>query len=105
MQAMRVFVALLFTALFTASALAVPPGMTVEFTKSPLGKVVFDGKLHADKGQTCDKCHTAIFQMKQGTAQIKMADHMAGKDHCFACHNGTVSFKSDGNCARCHSNK
>jgi c(7)-type cytochrome triheme protein len=43
--------------------------------------------------------------LKKGTAQIKMADHMAGKDNCFACHNGTVSFKADGNCARCHSNR
>lgn len=104
-KAMRALAALFVAAFLTGSAQAVPPGMTVEFTKSPMGKVVFDGKLHADKGQTCDKCHTAIFQMKKGTAQIKMADHMAGKDNCFACHNGTVSFKSDGNCARCHSNK
>lgn len=105
MQAMRILMALIITALFIGSASAVPPGMTVEFTKSPMGKVVFDGKLHADKGQTCDKCHTAIFQMKKGTAQIKMADHTAGKDNCFACHNGTVSFKPQDNCARCHSNK
>lgn len=104
-KAMRTLAAMLVTAFLIGSAHAVPPGMTVEFTKSPMGKVVFDGKLHADKGQTCDKCHTAIFQMKKGTAQIKMADHMAGKDNCFACHNGSVSFKPDGNCARCHSNK
>jgi len=105
MQAIRIIIALCIAMLFAGHALAVPPGMTVEFTKSPLGKVVFDGKLHADKGQTCDKCHTAVFQMKKGTAQIKMADHMEGKNHCFACHNGKVSFKSEGNCARCHSNK
>lgn len=105
MQAMRILMVLLVSTIFTGSAFAVPPGMTVEFTQSPMGKVVFDGKLHADKGQTCDKCHTAIFQMKKGTAQIKMADHVAGKDNCFACHNGTVSFKPQDNCTRCHSNK
>jgi c(7)-type cytochrome triheme protein len=105
MQAIRSIIALFAVMLFSGPALAVPPGMTVEYTMSPLGKVVFDGKLHADKGLTCDKCHTAVFQMKKGTAQIKMADHMAGKDYCFACHNGTVSFKSEGNCARCHGSR
>jgi c(7)-type cytochrome triheme protein len=103
MKTIRVIIALV--ALYAGHALAVPPGMTVEFTKSPLGKVVFDGKLHADKGQTCDKCHTNLFQMKKGTAQIKMADHTEGKSNCFACHNGTVSFKAQDNCARCHGNK
>lgn len=105
MHTIRVTLLMLLALVFAGGAWAVPPGMTVEFTKSPMGKVVFDGKLHADKGQTCDKCHTAVFQMKKGTAEIKMADHMEGKNHCFACHNGTVSFKSQDNCARCHSNK
>jgi len=27
-----------------------PPGVMPKSTKSPLGKVVFDGKLHANKG-------------------------------------------------------
>ncbi len=101
MKAIRAVVMMLFAALFAGSALAVPPGMTVEFTKSPMGKVTFEGKKHADKGLTCDKCHTAVFQMKKGTAEIKMADHSGGK-YCFTCHNGEASFKSEGNCNRCH---
>lgn len=105
MHLIRIALMTFLAALFAASVHAVPPGMTVEFTKSPMGKVVFDGKLHADKGLTCDKCHTAVFQMKKGTAQIKMADHTEGKNHCFACHNGSVSFQPQDNCARCHSNK
>ena len=49
---------------FVGSAIAVPPGKTVEFKGGPMGKVVFDGKIHMDKGLKCNDCHTKIFQMK-----------------------------------------
>ena len=34
------------------NVMAVPPGKTVEFA-SPMGKVNFDGKAHADKSLKC----------------------------------------------------
>jgi c(7)-type cytochrome triheme protein len=87
---------------FAVSAFAVPPGKTVEFEGKTNGKVVFDGKIHADKGMKCNDCHTKIFQMKKGTAKITKDDH--AKKYCGECHNGTKSFSmaDDGNCAKCH---
>ena len=87
---------------FAATAFAVPPGKVVEFD-NPGGKVVFDGKAHADKGLKCNDCHTKIFQMKKGAAKITMADMNTGK-FCGDCHNGTKAFKTSdaANCAKCH---
>lgn len=84
------------------SAMAVPPGKTVEFAgeKSP-GKVVFDGKIHADKGLKCKDCHSGLFKMKKGADKITFADHKAGK-YCFTCHNDTKAFAPTNNCTKCH---
>jgi c(7)-type cytochrome triheme protein len=84
------------------NASAVPSGKTVEFAgdKSP-GKVIFDGKVHADKGFKCKDCHTDIFKMKKGSVTITKADHEAGK-LCFSCHNGTKAFAAKENCTKCH---
>jgi len=50
----------------------------------------------------CDACHTRLFQMKAGTAEISMADLNAGRA-CGTCHNGERAFPVDfTNCARCH---
>lgn len=103
---MRLVIALVTIAIavvFIGSAMAVPPGKTVEYAGGGAGKVVFDGKIHADKGLKCNDCHTKIFQMKKGTAKMKMADINAGK-FCGECHNGTKAFKSSdaANCAKCH---
>ena len=106
---MKVF-SILLSAFITVSFIvsqvsAVPPGKTLEFSgaKGSPGKVVFDGKIHFDKGLKCNDCHTKIFQMKKGTAKITMADINSGKS-CGECHNGTKSFKAsdEANCARCH---
>jgi len=88
---------------FVGSALAVPPGKTVGYAGGSAGKVVFDGKIHADKGLKCNDCHTKIFQMKKGSAKITMAEMNAAK-FCGECHNGTKAFKSSdaANCAKCH---
>jgi c(7)-type cytochrome triheme protein len=88
---------------FVSSALAVPPGKSIEFQGGELGKVVLDGKIHFDKGLKCTDCHTQIFQMKKGTVKITMADINAGK-FCGVCHNGDRSFKASDpkNCAKCH---
>ncbi len=93
---------LIMTLGYISAVSAVPPGMEVEFSKSPMGKVTFSGKLHAEKGLMCNDCHTAIFEQKKGAAQITMADHEAGQKYCFTCHNGTKSFETKDNCARCH---
>jgi len=87
---------------FVGSALAVPPGKTVDFAGGSAGKVVFDGKIHADKGLKCNDCHTKIFPMKKG-GKYTMADMNAGKN-CGECHNGTKAFKSSdaATCAKCH---
>lgn len=93
----------LIAVMFVGSAFAVPPGKTVEFAGGKDGKVVFDGKMHADKGNKCNDCHTKIFQMKKGSAKITMADMDAGK-FCGTCHDGKKAFssKDKANCAKCH---
>ncbi len=86
------------------SAFAVPAGKTVEFAGGSAGKVVFDGKVHADKGAQCADCHqSGLFKMKKGGDSITMADINAGK-FCGACHNGTKAFKAGdaANCGKCH---
>jgi len=87
---------------YVSAVTAVPPGMMLNFSKSPMGNVVFSGTLHAEKGLVCNNCHTEIFQQKKGTAQIKMTDHGEGTRYCFTCHNGTKAFETKGNCRKCH---
>jgi len=85
------------------SAFAVPAGKTVEFDGKGAGKVVFDGKVHADKGLKCAECHPAVFKMKKGGDTITMKDMNDGKN-CGVCHNGTKAFSSKdaASCAKCH---
>jgi len=93
---------LLIVLVFVGNSLAVGPGKTVDFAGGSAGKVIFDGKTHADKGAKCTDCHTKIFQMKRA-ATITMADMNAGKN-CGVCHNGEKAFKSSdpANCEKCH---
>jgi len=101
---MRTFLFLALTLLVSASlALAVPPGRTLEFSKSPMGKVTFDGKLHKEAGNSCKDCHNSnVFpKMKQGTVTITMNEIYAGK-LCGTCHNGKRAFDAKSNCTRCH---
>jgi c(7)-type cytochrome triheme protein len=87
---------------FVSSVMAVPAGKTVEFAGATAGKVVFDGKTHADKGLKCNDCHPKIFQMKKGTTKIT-APHKAG-EFCASCHDGkkAPSAMDEANCAKCH---
>lgn len=91
--------------LANGSALAVAPGKVIELAGGDQGKVVFDGKLHADKGAKCGDCHSApkLFVMKKGGDKITMADINAGK-FCGACHDGNKAFKAadEANCGKCH---
>ncbi len=94
---LTVFVALAFV----GTAFAVPAGKTVEFKDGAMGKVMFDGKVHADKGLKCNDCHTKLFPMKK--TELKMATMNEGKE-CGACHNGEKAFsvKDAKDCAKCH---
>jgi len=94
---------LIIAAAFIGSALAVPAGKTVEFEGGGAGKVVFDGKKHADAGLKCNDCHTAIFPMKKGTVKITMKEINEGK-YCGTCHNGEKAFKAMA-CKKCHAKK
>lgn len=109
MRIITIILAIAVSVVFIGSAMAVAPGKTLEFPGGDKGKVVFDGKIHADKGNKCADCHPKIFPMKgpgkEGTAKITMADINAGK-FCGVCHNGEKdkAFKSSdaANCAKCH---
>lgn len=89
--------------LSSGASLAVSESKTIEFNKSPMGVVYFDGTLHKEAGNKCKDCHnTEMFpKMKQGTVEITMNDIYAGK-LCGVCHNGKRAFDAQGNCARCH---
>jgi c(7)-type cytochrome triheme protein len=98
---LAVFMALMLS---IGNAMAVPPGKTVEFA-SPMGKVTFDGKVHAGKGFKCDDCHKTpkLFAMKKGEDKITMAAMNEGK-FCGTCHDGTKAFsvKAPADCTKCH---
>lgn len=89
--------------LSSSVALAVPAQKTLEFNKSPMGLVKFDGSIHKDAGAVCKDCHNKEMfpKMKQGTVTITMNEIYAGK-LCGVCHNGKRAFEAQGNCARCH---
>jgi c(7)-type cytochrome triheme protein len=90
-------------ALLSHDALAVPSGKTVEFPDGSMGKVVFSGTIHAEKGLKCTDCHTKIFPMKKTTEALKMSDLNAGK-YCGVCHNGEKAFATSkpADCSKCH---
>ena len=103
MKLAAVFGVVLAAVLWMGAATAVPPGKSLEYAGGGLGKVTFDGKVHADKDLKCPACHTKVFQMKQGATKITMADINAGKA-CGTCHNGDKAPKASdpANCAKCH---
>lgn len=102
MRSLQFFLILFITLAFAGSGFAVPPGKTVEFAGGPAGKVIFDGKIHGDKGLKCTDCHPKIFPMKKDT-KFTMAEINEGK-YCGVCHNGQRAFKSSeqANCEKCH---
>ena len=76
---------------FAGSGFAVSSGKTVEYAGGAVGKVIFDGKTHGDKGLKCTDCHPKIFQMKKET-KITMVEMNEGKN-CGVCHNGQKATK------------
>ncbi len=103
-SAFILFFAALWAIVFATQALAVPPGEELIFEEGPK-PVIFSGQIHADHGLKCADCHTGIFKKEKGNAKIAFADHAAGKQYCFTCHNGTKAFAAKGNCSKCHGNK
>jgi len=103
MKANTIFMLLAAVLLLADTALAVPSGRILEFSDNPMGKVVFDGKIHKDAGLVCKDCHKeGMFpKMKQGTVKITMEEIYAGR-LCGVCHNGKRAFGTEGNCSRCH---
>lgn len=100
MQMVTISLALVASALFVASAMAVAPGKKVEYD-TPLGKVTFDGATHASKGDKCPDCHNKIFKMEKYGGKTP-----SGELHkrCGACHNGGKAFKVTDpvKCTKCH---
>lgn len=95
--------ALILTVVFSiGTVFAVPPGKPVDYAGGGKGKVVLDGKIHADKGAKCPDCHPKTWPMKKGAA-MKMGDMNDGKA-CGTCHNGKKAFKTsdEANCGKCH---
>ncbi|MEW6739744.1 MAG: c(7)-type cytochrome triheme domain-containing protein [Nitrospirota bacterium] len=103
---MKIIVSSIIAALTIAAlaniATAVPPGKVLEW-KTPMGTVIFNGKIHQEKGLVCDNCHPKIFQQKRGSSDFKMTD-IKMRRFCGECHNGTKAFNANegNNCIRCH---
>jgi len=101
---MQKVIALILASLFLSSAaFAVSANKTLEFNKSSMGVVKFDGTIHKEAGNACKDCHNAdVFpKMKQGSVEITMDAIYAGK-LCGVCHNGKRAFDAKDNCERCH---
>lgn len=97
---LMVVVATLFLFGLSDGAVAVGTGKKVEFDEKTNGKVVFDGKTHADAGSKCADCHSKpkLFETKK--VPLTMDDMKAGKS-CGACHDGKKAFPVT-ECAKCH---
>ena len=106
MMVTAVAVALCTRAILAGNASAVGPDKTITWAGGGTGKVLFDGKKHAEKGYVCKDCHHGLFSMKYGTAKITHAELKQGQ-YCGACHNGTLAFSTvdQGKCFACHQGK
>lgn len=102
---MQKVICLIVVALFlsTGAAFAVSAKKTLEFNKSSMGTVIFDGTVHKEQGIKCKECHNNDMfpKMKLGTVEITMDEIYAG-NLCGVCHNGKRAFEAKANCGRCH---
>lgn len=96
-----ILLTLMVAVAFIGTAMAVPPGKTIDYENS-MGKVVFSGKTHADAGGKCMDCHPKIFQMKTNT--FKMTLPHKTEENCGTCHDGEKAFsqKDTASCKKCH---
>jgi len=99
-RSFSIFVAVCFLFSLAGLAMAQGSGKKVEYDGGGQGKVVFDGKAHADAGSKCADCHSKpkLFGMKKSA--LKMAEMNDGKS-CGTCHDGKKAF-SVKECAKCH---
>ncbi len=102
MKLLTILLTFAIAVVFIGSTMASPPGKTVEYEGGVAGKVIFDGKTHADAGLKCIDCHPKLFQMKIGTFKMP-APHKAG-ELCGVCHDGTKAFGqvNPDTCVKCH---
>lgn len=81
------------------------PGKIVFKNTKSFAPVVFDHAKHKEKGLGCGDCHDALFQKKQGSADVNNALTMKalrkGK-FCGACHDGSRAFSVRRSCKQCH---
>ncbi len=106
MMVTAVAVALCTLVILAGNASAVGSDKTITWAGGGKGKVLFDGRKHAEKGYVCKDCHHGLFSMKYGTAKITHAELKRGQ-YCGACHNGTLAFSTvdPGTCFACHQEK
>jgi phosphate transport system substrate-binding protein len=87
------------------AAAASGDGVSLVYRGGGEGKVIFDGRVHAAKGYSCNDCHktyaptgTLLFAT-QRKALIDKAAHKS-RTQCFACHDGKTASKDCGSCHR-----
>lgn len=106
---LRAFGAILLTLLATAPALWAEEedfgGPEIAY-EQPVKGVFFSHKTHVgDYGFSCDSCHDGIFDMMVGAAyengDFTMDSLYQGK-YCGACHDGSMAFAANTQCASCH---
>jgi len=96
------FVAGTLTFYLASIALAVGPAKKFVYENKAAGRVVLDGKSHADAGLKCAACHPGLYKTKPPFQKITMADLNAGKSCATAnCHDGKKSFGVR-ECSKCH---
>jgi len=104
MRIATIIVSTLIAIAFVGSAMAVPPGKTVEYPGGDQGKVTFNGDTHgAKQGMKCADCHPKPFGMKKGAFKETKEDH-SKEVYCGICHNGTKAFSQSDtkDCGKCH---
>jgi c(7)-type cytochrome triheme protein len=103
MKITGIFIVCIIALSFAGVSFAVPPGETFKFLDGQMGSVVFDGKVHSDKGMKCGDCHPRKFQ-RPSYAFIDKISKEAHEEqrYCFSCHNGEKAFGINENCGRCH---
>lgn len=72
----------------------------------PVKGVFFSHKLHTmEMGLDCESCHDDLFEMEAGAAEGQEDFTMAAMGegmYCGACHDGSMAFDVNSQCASCH---
>ena len=80
-------------------------GGDVHYTEPVIG-VIFSHDVHVnDNGLDCESCHDDLFEMESLLAQEDPNFTMKGLaegEYCGACHDGSMAFSSETQCATCH---